>query len=322
MLNLQHFTRAKDYIPGFLAVLFIAVFSWYISKFHEAFDALVISIVIGMLLGNIIGDRDYFEKGIDGAIKVFLPAGIALYGTQLVFNDLKLGFILIIFLVFISMFGLTLLISKSFNINRRIGLLLASGLSVCGASAIAVISPLIDARREDTSISILSVMLLGLTGMLFYPILYDVFLLTKDEIVFLTGATLPMLGQVKVSAGSISPEILSAAVKIKLIRISFLVFLVTTAIFLSGKEEKKVKVPWFIVVFILLAVFVNSTKMLEPVLGYFKAASSLFLSANLAAIGFSVDFSAVIEEGISPFTTIFLSWGIIILIIYIIMSLV
>jgi uncharacterized membrane protein YadS len=95
MLNLQHFTRTKDYIPGFLAVLFIAVFSCYISKFHEAFDALVISIVIGMLLGNSIGGRDYFEKGIDGAIKVFLPAGIALYGTQLVFNDLKLGFILI-----------------------------------------------------------------------------------------------------------------------------------------------------------------------------------------------------------------------------------
>lgn len=313
--------KIKDYIPGIVVVLVIAIISYYISTFHASFDALVISIIIGMFSGNLISKRDRFLKGIEGAIKVFLPIGIAMYGTRLVFDELKLSFILTIFLVFSCLFGLTLIVSKVFNINRKTAILLATGLSVCGASAIAVISPLIGARREDTSISIISVMMLGLTGMIAYPILYDLLSMTKEAFAFFAGTTLPMLGQVKVASGSIGPECLSTAVKLKLIRISFLFFLVTIAVFLSGKEEKKVKVPWFIIVFIVLALFANFTKMLLPVLGYFKIASSFFLSATLAAIGFSVDFDSVIEKGITPLAAIFLSWGVVIFSIYIIMGL-
>ncbi|MEW6109786.1 MAG: putative sulfate exporter family transporter [Nitrospirota bacterium] len=313
--------KLKESIPGIIVVLVIAVFSYFISTLHASFDALVISIIIGMFIGNVLSEKNHFVSGIETGIKIFLPAGIALYGTQLFFNELRFSSILTIFLVFSCMFSLTLIISKIFNLNRKISILLASGLSICGASAIAVISPLIGAKREDTSISIISVMMLGLIGMIFYPFLYDILSLTKNEFAFLTGTTLPMLGQVKVAAGSICPACLSTAVKIKLIRISFLIFLVTIAVFLSGKEEKKVKVPWFIIVFLVFAVIVNTTRIFEPFLEHLKNASSFFLSAALAAIGFSVDLDSMVEQGITPVAVIFLSWGVIILSTYLILSL-
>lgn len=307
----------KEYIPGFLIVLIIAVLSYFISTFHASFDSLVISIIIGIFTGNLIGMKDYFKGGVEGSIKVFLPAGIALYGTQLVFKGLNPGLLAGIFLVFVCLFGLTLLVSNVFSLGRKVSVLLASGLAVCGASAIAVISPLIGARREDTSISILSVMMLGLTGMIFYPGVYDLLSLTADEFTFLAGTTLPMLGQVRVAAGNVSSESLAAALEIKLVRISFLFFLVTIAILLSGKGERKVRIPWFVVLFGVFAVIVNFLKVPDQVMQYCRTASSFLLSAGLAAIGFTVDFDSIIEEGIAPLGAVFTAWTVTVMLIFI-----
>jgi uncharacterized integral membrane protein (TIGR00698 family) len=308
----------KKYLPGILFSQIIAFFSYYLSTVHASFDPLVISIISGMFIGNLIADEGMFQKGIDASVKIFMPAGIALYGTQLVIAEFHWGSFFSIFAVFAGLFSLVLIFSKVFGLNRNLSVLLAAGLSVCGASAIAVISPLIGAKKEDTSISILSVMMLGLAGMLFYPLIFDVFALTKDEFNFFAGTTLPMLGQVKVAASSVCTECLAAAVQIKLIRISFLIFVITLSIFLSGKEEKKVKAPWFILVFIFLVVFCNTTSVLKPILGSLGKISSFFLSAGLAAIGFSVDFDAIVKKGLAPLAVIFSSWLIVLFSIYLI----
>lgn len=308
--------ETKRYIPGFLVALAVASFSFLISSLHASFDPLVISIIFGVLLGNIIVDKEHFANGVHAALSFFLPIGIALYGSQLVFTGIDVADLIKIFAVFLCLFGLTFLVSRSFNINNKISILLASGLAVCGASAIAVISPLIGARKEDTSVSIISVMMLGLAGMIFYPVLADILSLARSEYNFLTGTTLPMLGQVKVAAASYCPDCVSEAIRIKLIRISFLVFLVTLAIALSGQPGKKISVPWFIIAFIILAVIFNTVAKAALLISYFRNASSFALSAALAAIGFSVDFDAIVEEGLLPLSALFLSWAAIILVIY------
>jgi uncharacterized integral membrane protein (TIGR00698 family) len=313
--------KIEDHIPGFCAVLIIAALAYFLSTFHASFDALVISIIVGMLAGNMIGNRDYFERGTETALTFFLPLGIALYGSQLVLDALRWGQLLSIFFVFSALFGLTLLIAGIFGIERKAAVLLASGLSVCGASAIAVISPLIGAKREDTSVAVISVMMLGLTGMIFYPILNDVLSLTRGEFNFLAGATLPMLGQVKVAALNVCPECASAAVKIKLIRMSFLFFLVTASLFYSGNEGRRVNIPWFVIVFIVLAVGVNLSGAFAHAAEYLKEASNFFLTAALAAIGFSVEFDSIIEQGVLPLGVISFSWGLVVLLMYLIRNL-
>ena len=308
--------KINEYLPGIFFSLVIAFFSYYLSTVHASFDALVISIISGMFIGNLIADEGMFQKGIDAARKIFMPVGIALYGSQLVIAGFQWEKFFSIFIVFAGLFSLTLIVSKLFNHKRNLSVLLAAGLAVCGASAIAVISPLIGAEKEDTSISILSVMMLGIAGMLIYPMLFDVFALAKDEFSFFAGTTLPMLGQVKVAAGSVSPECLAVAVRIKLIRISFLIFVITLSIFLSGKEEKQVKVPWFIIVFVFFVVLCNTTNVLNPFIRSFGILSSFFLSAGLAAIGFSVDFDAIVKKGLTPLAVIVSSWLIMLFSIY------
>ncbi len=308
--------KYKEHIPGLLLAGVIALLSVYISTFHASFDALVVSIIIGMILNNLLGVRDKFIRGTDTAIGVLLPAGIALYGTQLSLAGVKASLFAGIFLVFMVTFGLTLMLSRIFHLNARIAILLASGLSVCGASAIAIVSPLIAAKREDTSISVLSVMMLGLIGMIFYPLLYDLLPFSKEEFTFIAGTTLPMIGQVKVAAGNVGPECVNSALQIKMVRVAFLVFLIPLAMVLSRKGEKRVVVPWFVVVFFLLSVLANSLKSLKDFLDLGRAAGTFCLSAGLAAIGLSVDFDTVVDEGLSPLGVILVSWLVVIIAIF------
>lgn len=312
----------RNYIPGFLVSVVIASFSLYLSALHASFDALVVSIIIGMLLGNLVGNRDYFSSGLDIGVKALLPVGIALYGMQLSVSGLRPGLVFSIFLVFSALFIFTLLLSRVFRLNSSITLLLASGLSICGASAIAIISPVIRARREDTSISILSVMMLGLIGMICYPLIYDFVSLTKDDFNFFAGATLPMIGQVRVAVGNVCPECLDSALQIKLVRVAFLLFLVPVLVIRQYRIDKQISIPWFVIIFISLSVLVNTVPSIRQFQETARTIGNFCFSAGLAAIGFSVDFDAIIEEGMAPLGVIVAVWSVILISIYLLRNIV
>lgn len=308
--------KSTEHIPGLLLACAIAFLSVYVSSIHASFDSLVMCIVVGVLFNNLLSGQEIFRKGTDTAVRVFLPLGIALYGSQLSFVGMKTSLLFNILLVFFMLFGLTVMLSRIFRLDMKITILLASGLAVCGASAIAIISPLIDAKREDTSIAILSVMMVGLIGMIFYPLLYDFFPLSMDEFGFFAGTTLPMIGQVKVAAGNINPAFVSSALQVKLMRVAFLIFLIPLIVSLSNKGGKWITVPWFVVAFILLSLLANTLKPPKDVIDMGRILSTYCLSAGLAAIGLSVDFDALVEEGLTPFSVILSSWTVVIIAVF------
>jgi len=304
---------------GMIVALAIAVVSLVLSNLHSSFDPLVVSMILGMLVANFFDEKEFLKGGVDQSLKYFLPVGIALYGAQLSVKMVNVYFFPGVLAVFLSLFFLVYIVSRILGIENRTGILLATGFSVCGASAIAIVSPLIRAKNEETSISLIVVMLFGLTGVVFYPVLMNILDLSLEEFAFFTGTTLPMLGQVKITAASFGQECLDLAVKFKLLRISMLFFIVTIAIVLNRESAKKWYVPWYIIVFIVLAVFVNIydlssiTVMIRPV-------SSFALSVALASIGLSVDFNSITELGPRPLFAIGISWVIIFLLIYMVMG--
>ncbi len=306
----------KAHLPGMLVTVAISLCAAYLSTLHESFDALVISIIIGMFLGNLLSDRRTIRAGVETGIRIFLPVGIALYGSQLSLTGLKGGTVFSIIVVFAALFVLTFVLARLFRLNDTMSVLLASGISVCGASAIAVIAPLISAKREDTSIAVISVMMLGLIGMIFYPLIADFFQLSRDEFIFFSGTTLPMIGQVKVAVGMLFPDYLNGALQIKLVRVACLLFIVPLASLLSGTEGQRIRIPWFAGAFVLLALLVNGAPLPQSIVGVCRNLSTFCLSAGLAATGLSVDFDAIMQEGMTPVGVISSSWCIVLLVIY------
>jgi len=301
-----------DYSGLYLSFL-IALVAVIVSGFQPSLDPLVISIITGMLISNILTKREFLGKGIDVMLSLFLPIGIGLYGSQLNLGDgISLSKWVIILTIFLCTFLLTVLLSKAFGLSKGLSILLASGLSICGASAIAIISPLIRAKREETSISLIVIMVIGLTAIIFYPLLYHLSGLRINDFTLLIGTTIPMLGQVKVTALQVAGiDALHDALRYKLIRVSMLFFLVIGVTFLFREDRKGFRLPWFMFLFIALAIIFNLVDSLSLLREKIQPWSSFLLSSGLAAIGLSIDFESIPTEGAKPLFAVLISWAIV-----------
>ncbi|RMF99689.1 MAG: putative sulfate exporter family transporter [Nitrospirae bacterium] len=288
---------------GFLTVLGIGGVSYGISFLSSVFDPLVLGITLGIIISNLVERGSEFEKGIRDAIRWFLPIGISLYGFQLRFEGgLSGNSVLAVYLVFIFTLIVGLVISKKiFSLSTNTSILIASGLSICGASAIAVISPAIGARREETSVSVLAVMTAGIVFTVIYPFLKDLGILTPWVYAFISGATLPMLGLVKSAASQIDVTTLTLALKFKYLRIASLVFMVAFGVLFSGMRRGFLKVPRFMLFFIIFVLIANLVQIPEGMITYLGRAATLFLTLTLTAIGLRADIGAVSEMGFRPF---------------------
>lgn len=296
-------------LPGIFLSLVIAVVSFLLSEVHPAFDSLVVSIIFGMLLGNTLAGRERLQGGIDVMLKYFLPVGIALYGAQLTFgNNIDYKTWLHVVMIFIFFLAATLIISRLLKLPGALSLLLASGLAVCGASAIAVVSPLIGAKKEDTSISIISILVIGLLAVVFYPAFWQDVGLNVREFALFSGTTIPMLGQVKIAVLEAGREGMALAVKFKLIRISMLLFIAAAMVLVYGRKGNRISIPWFMVAFVVLALCVNFVKGMSVIAPKLEPLSRFFLSSALAAIGLSVDLDSIMSEGARPLLAVFLAW--------------
>jgi uncharacterized integral membrane protein (TIGR00698 family) len=306
--------------PGMGMTLIIALIAFLASSMHPSFDSLVIAVIFGMLVVNMFDDRKMIEEGVELALKIFLPLGIALYGFQLKVTDVPTNVLPGVLVVFALMFSVSYFISRGIGLDKPLSVLISTGLSVCGASAIVVIAPIIGARKEDTSISVLSVIAVGLTGMLAYRVIAGMGDINVGQYAFLTGATLPMLGQVKVASAAMGSESLNMALRFKLVRISSLALVAVAGLIFSGRQGGRKRVPWFMVAFFAFAIAVNTSSFAASLSEMVRPASKVSLSLALAAIGLSINFDSVTEKGMGPLLSAFLAWGIIALTVYLALS--
>ncbi|MBI4824260.1 MAG: putative sulfate exporter family transporter [Nitrospirae bacterium] len=314
--------RSKNIAFGLAVTLIISIVSYLTSSLHPSFDTLVISIIFGLLVPNMFGDKTSIEEGAKWAIKVFLPIGIGLYGMQIKFTGVEIKYWPMVVGVIPISFFVTYFISRGFGLEKTLSILLATGMSICGASAIIVIAPLIGAKKEDTSISLLSILTVGLVGMLIYKFFTGMLGLSVREFGIFTGMTLPMFGQIKVAAASMGAQSLEFATNIKLLRIAFLTVIAFSVLIFAGTQKKRLYVPWFMILFFVLALAVNLSEGVASLRTVMEIVSRLSLSIALAAIGLTIDIDSIAEKGARPLFSAFFGWGIVVLLLYLLLNLI
>ncbi len=301
--------KFNSYAKGIALSVFVATIAYLLSNFHQALDSMVVAILFGVILGNLLKEREPLEKGINFATKIFIPLGITLYGSQLSFYTFLpyYDYLKVIFLMAVY-FTVILYLSKKFSISRNTGLLIACGSVICGASAIVVLSPVISARKEETSISLISITIVGLTGVIFYPIIQGWFSIPLEPYAFLCGSTLHQIGQVKLAASAVG--VLNEALQVKLLRVAMLApfALALTLPYRKMDEKKGYFIPWFILTFILTASLFNIIPFLSTLSVKIEPIVRFIFSIAIASIGLSIDLDAVIEEGPRPLIIAFLGW--------------
>jgi uncharacterized integral membrane protein (TIGR00698 family) len=154
----------------------IALIGFGLSKV-PGFDhvgQLACAIIIAIVYRQLRGYPETLRAGIQFSAKKLLRLAIILFGLKLnmdvVFHQ-GLGLLsrdvgTIVFSIF-----LTILLAKLFKADASLSLLLGIGTGVCGAAAIAAVSPILKAKEEDTAIGVGIIALVGTIFSIVYTIL-------------------------------------------------------------------------------------------------------------------------------------------------------
>lgn len=190
---------------------------------------MTLAVVLGVLAANLPGSGAWTagraRPGLDFAGKHLMRAGIVLLGLKVGIGDvLGLGWqsLLLITAVVAASFGGTYLISRLFRLSPVTSLLVATGFSICGASAIGAMAAVRRIRHVDTVLPVALVTLCGTLAIGVLPLLVHPLQLSAEVFGAWTGASVHDVGQVVATAQTAGTAALGIAVVVKLTRVLLL----------------------------------------------------------------------------------------------------
>ncbi len=165
------------------------------------------------------------QPGLSFAAKRVLRVGIVLLGLRLSLGDVAAlgakGLVVVAMTVAVTFFG-TQWIGKRLGLSRDLSLLVATGYSICGASAIAAVEGSTDAEEEEVAAAIGLVTLFGSLAILALPALAGALNLTPDQFGAWAGASVHDVAQVVATASSGGASVIATATVVKLTRVALL----------------------------------------------------------------------------------------------------
>ena len=323
--------------PGLILALVFCLFSQGINNLigieifatsKSPISTVMIAILLGIIMGNAFTPRPGMRIGLDFTQKYILKLGIIFLGIRLSFGEFfKFGTVAIplIIVCILSVLILIKLLIKKVPISSKMSYLIAIGTSVCGATAIVAIAPIIQAKKTEVAYAIANITLFGIIAMLVYPYFAEWYFYGEPIMAGLfLGTAIHETSQVA-AAGLIydqqfnSPETLNVATVTKLIRNTFLVIMVPLFGFLYNRGNVKNKnyyifsiFPYFVLGFIGMIIVRNigdqiftvengNYEFWKNLISFIKSLATVFLTMAMAAVGISINLYELKSMGYKPF---------------------
>jgi uncharacterized integral membrane protein (TIGR00698 family) len=313
--------RYAHLVPGFLLAVLLSAAAVALQR-TELFSkiiplsSLIIAIVIGFVINNSFPLPAHTRSGIRFSSKRVLRLAIIFLGFRLSLSEVAgMGpsALAVIAAASILTVVFTLWLGRLMGIPLKRALLLGSGISICGASAVAAVDGVINSKEEDTAFAIGAITLLGTVFMLVYPLIYTALGLSDASYALWAGSSIHEVAQVT-AAGSIMADPTSQALasSVKMIRVLLIVPFTLVLLFFpwddssaAGSAEKKrtsrIAVPWFAVLF-FVAVVINSLNVVpKNIVAGINLADNWAMTVAMAALGLDISLRAMMKIGRKAF---------------------
>ncbi|SCU26690.1 membrane spanning protein [Staphylococcus xylosus] len=301
----------KPFIFGILFTFTIAAISLISSKLPllDKVGALTIAIVIAILFRHFKGYPESYRPGITFASKRLLKFAIILYGLKLnIFDVIGEGSTLLLIDggVIIVSIGLMLLLNHYIKGDKAITLLLGIGTGVCGAAAIAAVSPILKSREKDTAISIGIVALIGTLFSLAYTVIYTLFTISPEVYGVWSGVSLHEIAHVILAADFSGETALRIGLLGKLGRVLLLIPLSIVLIFVmnlksqSKNTNQRIEMPYFLIGFVLMAIFHTYVPIPQFIMQIIEPLTTICLLMAMVALGLNVSFKDLQNRAFKP----------------------
>ncbi len=191
-------------------------------------------------------------------------------------------------------------LGRFLNINKNTSFLIAAGTAICGGSAIAAVTPVIDAKEEETSVALVTVFLLNSVGLVLFPTLGLLANLSDSQFGMWAAIAIHDTSSVVGAAQKFGDEALEIAITIKLQRALWIIPLTFFSALLFKKDKKKTAFPQFIFYFILAMMFNTYFVGFKPFSVYIVLAAKRCLVVTLFLIGAGLSKKTLQNVGFKP----------------------
>ena len=293
-------SRWDSHFGGILLVCVIAAAATFLSE-HYGAPAMLFALLIGMAFHFLTEDRR-FAPGLEFSAKTLLRFGVGLLGLRLSIGDVEsVGLVAVGAVGGFVIATLACGAALSFLFGRRLafGLLAGGSVAICGASAALAIASVLPARsdrEQDTLFVVIGVTALSTLAMIAYPILFRALGMTDLESGFLIGATIHDVAQVVGAGYTISDEAGVIATFVKMVRVALLpVVMIVVMVSFRGAQSQRVSLPWFLVMFIGLALLTNTGLVPQPVVEAVAQLSRWCLVIAISALGVKTSLATILR---------------------------
>jgi len=322
-LSVKSPSRALTFVPGIGLTLLITFVGFAVHDRFDAVSPLVASLAIGVALGNLGAVPAVCAPGVKFSAKKILRLGIVLLGSQLAVSQVvELGGaeLAVVIVVVAATFLGTMWLGPRLGVSRPLSLLVATGFSICGASAVAAMEGVAEADEEEVTYAIALVTLCGSLAIILLPALRSVVGLDAAEMFGAwVGASVHDVAQVIATSSTGGDSAVQSATVVKLSRVVLLaplvamvsVWLRTPRAGLTSKStsSKVSVVPIFVVGFIAMILVRTTGVLSDDVLSTLKTVEQWCLASALVGLGAEVRLAKLLRVGGRPLALAGISWG-------------
>lgn len=325
-------------VPGLALAIAIAAVATVIGRFVPLVGGPVTGIVIGVGLAVLLKPGPRLQPGITTASKFVLQLSVVVLGSQL-----SMGQIAQVGLESLPvMLGtLAVCLIAAYLLGRWLGIigdlrtLIGVGTGVCGASAIAAVTPVIGAVSVDVAYAISTIFLFNIAAVLTFPLIGHLLGMSQHAFGLFAGTAVNDMSSVVATATTYGGGAANFAVVVKLVRTLMIIPICLGLAAWAGhrlKARERVSavagtlagaevpspartrvnvfrlVPWFLIGFLVVA-GINTVGLIpagaHPGLSTF---SVFLITVALSAIGLSTNLGGFRKAGAKPLVLGALLW--------------
>ncbi|MBU6498756.1 MAG: putative sulfate exporter family transporter [Rhodospirillales bacterium] len=309
---------------GLALCLLIAAAAEFAGRLVPVIGAPIIAILLGVAITNLGGGvRMTAPLGIKEVSGTALRAGIVILGATL-----NLGAVARTGAASLPLLAVTLTLGMAFPLlmGRRLGVdwrmrcLIGMGTTICGASAIAALAPVLRARTEEIAYSISVIFFFNMMAVLVFPFLGHVMHLSDAGFGLWAGTAVNDTSAVVAAGFAYSHAAGSYATIVKLTRTTLIIPMVLGFGLLmpwldrethAGEQHLLARlskaVPWFILLFVV-ASLANTLGLVGAAGPELETLARFVLVVALAAVGLQGHWRAFAGAGIGPLLLGFGAW--------------
>ena len=279
-------------------------------KFVVGFLLAFLSIFIGspliaLLMGSLLVivfkfPNNYIEKSVATNL---LQAGIILIGFTISAStalEITFKYFPYVSIFVLIIFFVGLLLANLFKIEKKLGILLASGTAICGATAMAAISPLIKSKPKDLFVALAIIFIFNAFAIGILPLVGIKLGMSSESFGAWSSMAVHDTSSVIGTAIAFGGSALETATTLKLSRTIWLIpLIIILGTFYPNKS--RAKFPIFISLFITAIAIGSFLNFSQETINLIDITSRIFLISALFCIGTQISFETIKEINTKTF---------------------